>query len=263
MTFRNTLAAEVRKTATLPATFVALAVAVLGPIAITILNAFTVRNALRTGRVDLVADTSPVETAFAAIPLGTVGAVILGVVVISSEYTVNSTNAGGGRQLTATLTATPGRLRVLAAKATVVVLLVAVVATLTIPASLLLAGQIIGSGASTPVGADGVLSRSVGAGIYWALTALIALAVTVFTRSGIVPIVVLVVNSSLVSVSLLLSYLTSLAWYLPDLAGIRLFAGHLTTFDNALAPLTGGLVMAAWAAGLLTVAGAVLVRRDA
>ncbi|GIJ25208.1 hypothetical protein Vqi01_03700 [Micromonospora qiuiae] len=42
MRFAYVVAAEVRKTLTLPATFVALAVAVLGPVGITVLNALSV-----------------------------------------------------------------------------------------------------------------------------------------------------------------------------------------------------------------------------
>ncbi|GIJ22799.1 hypothetical protein [Micromonospora lutea] len=261
MTFPNTVAAEIRKTATLPATMVALTVAVLGPVAITLINAVGVRAALRSGRPELTAYTSPVEAVFSAVPIGTVGAVVLGVVAVSGEYTANRANIGGGRQITTTLTATPSRLGVLAGKAIAVGLLVAVAALVAIPASLALAGGIIGGDA--PPTPDGVLSRSVGAGIYWMLTALTALAVTVFTRNGIAPIIVLVVNSSLVSVSVLLSHLTPLARFLPDLAGMSMFAGDLLAFDEALAPLTGGVVMATWTAGLLALAGAVFRWRDA
>ncbi len=186
---------------------------------------------------------------------------VLGVVAVGGEYTANSARIGGGRQITTTLTAIPNRLAVLAAKAVTVVLLVAVAALVVIPASLALAGGIVGTDA--PPAPGGVLSRSVGAGIYWLLTALIALAVTVFTRNGIVPIIVLVVNSTLVSVSVLLSHLTPLARFLPDLAGMSMFAGDLLAFDDALAPVTGGLVMATWTAALLALASAVFLRRDA
>jgi hypothetical protein len=258
----NAIAAELRKTATLPATFAALAVALLGPVLITLINAVAVRHALVAGRTDLVAYTSPVEAAFSAVPLGTVGAVILGVVAISSEYTSNSRDAGGGRQITATLTAAPRRARVLAAKAVAVLLLVAAVAATAIPASLALAYAVIGDAAPAATTREDVVPRALGAALYWALTGLIALSVTVVTRSGVVPLIVLIANSSLVSVSLLLSNLTPLARYLPDLAGIRLFARD-SALDDALDPLAGGLVMAAWTIGALAVAGAVLHRRDA
>jgi ABC-2 type transport system permease protein len=251
MSLPHAIVAELRKTTTQPATAVALAVAVLGPVAIALLHA-------AGGRTD------PVEAAFSAVPLGTIGAVVLGVVAISGEYATNSTDTGGGRQITATLTATPQRSTLLTAKVITVVLLVSVVAVTAIPAALAVAHAVTGSttaGAATP--AD-VASRALGAGLYWALTALIALAITTLTRSGIVPLIVLIANSSLVSLSFLLSKVTPLARYLPDLAGIRLFARESSiAVEDALDPLTGGLVMTGWSAGLLVIAAVAFVRRDA
>jgi ABC-type transport system involved in multi-copper enzyme maturation permease subunit len=263
MSLWHALAAELRKTATLPAALVAVAVAALGSTGITLLNAFNVRSAVASGRPELVAYTSPVEAAFSAAPLGTVGAVILGVVAISSEYSANSSDAGGGRQITATLTAVPRRLAVLTAKAIGVVLLVAGTAAVTIAASLVLAYGVIGDVATSPADPGDTIARSLGVAAYWTLTGLIAMAITVLTRSGIAPLIVLIVNSSLVSVSLLLTKLTSLARYLPDLAGIRLFSRDLIAFDNPLGPLAGGLVMTAWTIVLLAIAATVLTRRDA
>jgi hypothetical protein len=260
MNFAATVAAELRKTATLPATAVAAAVAVLGCVGISWLNAVHVRDALAAGRPDLVGYASPAEAVFSAVPLGTVGAIVLGVTAISSEYAVNGADAGGGRQILATLTATPRRLPLLAGKALVVVLLVAATAAVAIPLSLVLAHAVMGG----PAPEDGLLARSAGTWLYWALTALMAMAVTVLTRSGVVPLIVLITNSSLVSVSVLLAQLTPLAFWLPDLAGIGLFSGDLFVApDQVLDPLTGALVMASWTGALLAVAGAALVRRDA
>jgi ABC-2 type transport system permease protein len=259
----HAIAAELRKTATLPATLVAVAVGALGMAGITLLNAFSVRDALRGGRPGLVAYTSPAEAVFSAVPLGTVGAVILGVVAISSEYTTNSVDAGGGRQITATLTATPRRLAVIATKAITTVLLVAATAAVTIPGCLALAHLVIGTAATASENLGDMVARSLGAGLYWTLTALIALGLTALTRSGIIPLLVLIANSSLVSISLLLTKLTPLARYLPDLAGIRLFARDNIAVRSPLDPLTGGLVMAAWAVGLLAISATVFIRRDA
>jgi ABC-2 type transport system permease protein len=261
MSLLHAVAAELRKTATLPATRVAVAITVPGTVGITLLNSVTVRNAVESGRTGLVFSTSPVEVAFSAAPLGTVGAVILGVVAISSEYTATATDAGGGRPITATLTGTPQRLAVLVAKALAVVLLVVATAAVTLPACLAVAHLVVG-GAPAPGGLGDMIGRSAGAALYWVLTGLIALAITVFTRSGIVPLVVLIANSSLVSVSLLLSKLTPLARYLPDLAGSGLFTIS-TAVDDPLDPLTGGLVMTAWVVGFLTVAAVAFHRRDA
>lgn len=255
------LAAELRKIATLPASLAALGVALPGSLALTVLNAVGVRQAIDSGRLDTVAFTSPLETAFAAIPLATVGAVILGVVAMGSEYTANSPDAGGGRQITSTLTATPQRLVALAAKAGALAVLVLAVAAVTIPACIAVARLIIGD-TPPPDRLGDVVTRSLGAALYWTLTALIALALTTLARSGTVPLVLLIMNSSLVSVSLLLSRITPWAYYLPDAAGISLFAGEAWD-GNALGPAPGGLVMAAWTLLLLVIAAAAFARRDA
>lgn len=237
----DAVAAELRKALTLPGTLVALAVAVLGPVALAALNA----SQAPVG--------SAAEAALDGGPLVMVGAIVLGVVAVSSEY-------AGGRQIASTFAAMPRRQTVLAAKAAAVAVLVGSAAAVALPAALLVARVITGPGP----GVDDFTARAAGAGVYAALTALVALAITVFTRNGVVPLVVLVANGSVVSVSYLLYQVTPLARYLPDLAGLRMVAGDGSlAIDDALGPVAGGLVMAAWTAALLAVAGAVLVRRDA
>lgn len=262
MRMLSALAAEARKAMTLPATFAGLAVTLFGSSALTLLNAVSVRGALDAGQPQRVASTAPFDTVLAAAPLGTVGAVVLGVVMISSEYTANRSDAGSGRQITATLAAIPRRLTLLAAKVVTVVVLVAVTAAATIPACLSIARAIIGTAEET-ISVDDVVARSLGVALYWTLTALMAFAVTVLTRSGIIPLTVLIVNSSLVPFSLLLSNLTPLAHYLPDLAGRHLLEGGQFTIDGGLDPVTGTFVMGAWTLALLAIAGAVFARRNA
>ena len=97
MTLARTVAAELRKTITLPAPLVAIGIALLGSLGITLLNASYARAALAGNPNFAGFETSPVETAFAAAPLGVVGAIVLGVVAFSSEYSANSVDAGGGR----------------------------------------------------------------------------------------------------------------------------------------------------------------------
>lgn len=258
----HVLVAELFKAITLPAVWAGVGITVLGSAALTWLNATGVRDALLEGRPEDTAFGSALDTAFAAMPLGTVGAVVVGVVVMGSEYTANSPDAGGGRQIATTLVAVPGRTTLLAAKAAAVVLVVLATAALAIPLALLVAETVVGDAATTTVPFGEAVERCLGGALYWTLTGLLALAVTVLTRSGVVPLVVLVVNGSLVSVSLLLTFLTPLAHWLPDLAGRRLFGG-VATVDGGLDAVPGALVMAAWALVLLAVAGVVLQRRDA
>jgi ABC-type transport system involved in multi-copper enzyme maturation permease subunit len=262
MTFWNTFTAELRKAVTLPASWVAGAVTLFGSAGVTVLNAVAARGALDSGAQESGEFFSAFDTAYAAVPLGTVGAVVLGVVAMSSEYAANTTDAGSGRQITATLAASPRRTGLLVAKALTVVLLVVLTAAVTIPACVGVARLVIGAGPPETVGLDEALVRSLGAALYWTLTGLIALAITTLARSGIVPLVVLIANSSLVSFSLLLSNVTPLAHWLPDLAGRRLFVG-MATVEGGLDAGPGALVMGAWTLVLLAVAGVVLSRRDA
>jgi len=262
MRFGPLLAAEFRKTATLPAAWAGVAVALLGSAGITVLNAISARAAIAAGHPELRAFTSVFQTGYAAAPLGTVGAIVIGVVAIGSEYTSNNADAGGGRQVTTTLAAIPHRTGLLAAKALTVVLLAVTTAALTIPACVGIAALVIGDATRETVTLDEALTRSLGAALYWTLMGLIAFAVTVVTRSGMFPLIALIANSSLVSVSLLLTRLTPLAFWLPDMAGRRLFGG-LSTVEGGLDAGAGAIVMAAWTLALLATAATVFSRRDA
>ncbi|WP_406245413.1 ABC transporter permease [Microbacterium sp. M] len=255
---------ELRKTAALPGARAGMAVAVLGSVALTVLNAVTVRSAVTSGHPERVADASPFETAFAMMPLGTVGAVVIGVIAMSSEYTAVRTDAGGGRQITTTLTAIPGRLRLLTAKALSVMVLVATIALVTVPLSVLVANVIIGDAATEIVSLAHAVRRWAGGALYWILMGLIAFAITVLARSGIIPLIILIANSSVVSVSLLLTNLTPAAHWLPDMAGRNLFGFPAdSVVPGGLDPTPGAIVMAGWALALLIVAGIVFRRRDA
>ena len=264
MSLLRTALTELRKAATLPGVWAGMAVAVLGSVALTILNAVTVRSAVTSGRPELVADASPFETAFAMMPLGTVGAVVIGVISMSSEYTAVRTDAGGGRQITTTLTAIPGRLRLLSAKAIAVVVLVTAIALVAVPLSVLVAKVIIGEAGTEIVSLDNAARRWAGGALYWILMGLLAFAITVLARSGIVPLIILIANSSVVSFSLLLTNLTPAAHWLPDMAGRNLFGFPAdSVVPGGLDPIPGAIVMAGWTLALLIVAGIVFRRRDA
>ncbi|AXX29799.1 ABC transporter permease [Actinosynnema pretiosum subsp. pretiosum] len=226
---RAVVGAEAWKLVTLRAFPVAFGVGVLVPLALLLIN----RAAGGEGVL-----------AFAGLPGGAVGAVVLGVVVISGEY--------GNGQITTTLAAVPRRWVLLLGKAFVVVVAVGVLAAVAV-------GVVVGVEGSW--GADGVLGRALGTVVYWVLTALMAFAVAVVARSGLVPVVVFAVNGTVVSASYLLLRVTPLAMYLPDVAGVRMFAGA-DFHGEALPPVTGGLVMAGWAAAAVVAAGVVFARRD-
>lgn len=104
--------------------------------------------------------------------------------------------------------------------------------------------------------------RMLGAALYWVLTGLMALATTVFTRSGVIPLIILIMNNSLVSFLFLLTRVTDLANWLPDMAGRSLFGGEYIV-DGAPGPVAGAITMAVWTAGLLVIAALVFRWRDA
>ncbi|MGW2183022.1 hypothetical protein ACWCXX_34175 [Streptomyces sp. NPDC001732] len=258
MILARALAAELRKLLTLPGVWAGIGVTVLGTAVITALNAFSERAAFEAGEPA----PSVFKTAYAAMPLGTVGAVVIGVLAIGAEYTANSPDAGGGRQIGTTLTAVPRRLALVAAKAVAVVLLTAATAAVAVPLSITVAQLLGGAATIETVPSEDAVAWWLGAVLYWTLMALIAFGATVLTRNVIVPLVVLTANSTLVSFSLLLTKLTPLAYGLPDMAGRKLFGG-VDMVDGGLDAGPGGVVMAAWAAALVTAGGIVFTRRDA
>jgi hypothetical protein len=204
---------------------------------------------------------STLDAGFDVIGPGVVGVAILGAVIISSEYTPNRKDAGAGRQILVSLTSVPRRGALLAAKALVVALLTALLATVAVLAGLAVTHAVLGEHSLATV-LDRSGGRIAGAVAYWVCTALIALAVTTVLRSGVIPLVVLILNSSVVSVSYLLTKVTSLAKYLPDVAGVQSFTADYPA-EDMLSPATGVLVMAAWTALLLAAAGWVFAWRDA
>ena len=219
--------------------------------ALVLVNAPAVRRAMAEGRIADVTDLG-----YQNLGIGLLGALILGVVTVSSEYTRTGADAPGARQLTATLTAVPGRLRLLTAKGSALVLVTAVQGAVTAVATIVLTRLVHGAAVAPfePV-------RVAAAVLYWTLLALLAYAVTLIFRNGVVTLTVFVVNSSVVSVSYLLTKVTPAAAYLPDIVGAHMFLRGGT--GARIAPLTAGLVMTAWVAALLVLAGWLFRRRDA
>ncbi|GAB3623619.1 hypothetical protein GCM10027418_17020 [Mariniluteicoccus endophyticus] len=199
-----------------------------------------------------------------AMLLVSVSAVILGVTAMSSEYARNSTDAGGSRQVVPTLVAQPRRSVVLVAKAAAVALATIAVAWSALALSVAAATVAMGEHALPGDPPARLATRVLGGTLYWVLLAWIALAVATLARSGVVPLALLIVNCAVVPVSLLLARVTSLAQWAPDLAGRSLFGlPDELVVPGGPAAVPGGMAMAAWTLGLLALAGAYFVRRDA
>lgn len=249
--------AELSKLVSLPSVWAALAAGLLIPSIIAGITASAARTAIARGREA----AAGIDTGYQELAFGVIGVIILGVVAISSEYFTESEDSGGGRQITATLTAVPSRLRLLLAKASAVVAASAALSVGAAIVTMTVVQSVLGEYAPELSGQD--IPGLLGVVCYWALTALLSFGITVLVRHGVLPLAILIANTSVVSVTYLLTRLTPLANYLPDMAGIRMFIRDLQDSSADIAPLVGGLVMAAWTAALLAGAALVFCRRDA
>jgi hypothetical protein len=219
---------ELVKLAGLPSVWVAAVLCLLVPPALVVLAGQNVQDTGDRGFVELT--------------VGVLGALVLGTVAAGSEFR--------GRQIRTSLLCVPSRLRLLTAKIAAVALTVAVAALVSAVLTLVVAG--------VPVAG----ARVAGLVVYWVLDALLAFGITLLLRSGVLPLTVMIVNTTAVSFTYLLTKVTPLAAYLPDMAGAHMFIHDMNT-PGELSPVTAGLVMAAWVVALLAVAGLVFHRRDA
>ena len=239
------LRAELSKLATLPFVWLAIAASLAVPTGIAVITSLTT--------------TPGPDTGFAELAIGVLGAIILGVAAIGSEYTSEGEESAGSRQITTTFTAIPFRTRLLCAKVAAVAITTAAVAIIAV--ALVFATVHLLLGPEAPALTGDTVARAGGAVIYWVLMALLGFGLTVLTRNGIIPMAILIANSSAVTVTYLLAQSIPAANYLPDLAGMRMFTTVRTSVE--IDPVVGGLVMAAWVIVLLAAAGVVFSRRDA
>jgi ABC-2 type transport system permease protein len=162
-------------------------------------------------------------------------------------------------QLATTLTATPRRGRVLAAKFIVTAAAAVAVGILATSAGVLLEHAALGEhGLSVSEFTAGMGWNLVGVAVNYALIGLIAAAVTVLARTFIVTLVVLVP----LVLGLTISWLGPIPAlrFLPDLAGLQLLTGYPGL--GLLDPILGAVVMAAWAALLCIASWLGFRRRD-
>jgi hypothetical protein len=189
--------------------------------------------------------------------LGQLAIGVLGVIVISSEYTTGA--------IRSTLLAVPRRLEMLAAKAIVFTVFVLVVGIITVFAVFFISTSILSSNISITLGQPGVLRATIGGVLYLGLVGLFALAIgglirhtagaiaTVIGMMLVVPIVVNFIPGTIAA---------HVEAYLPTQAG-SLIGQTSQQPGDLLSPWQGFGVFCAWVAVLLIVNGWLLVRRDA
>ena len=260
----NAILAEFRKLASLPSTLVSIGITLVCSVGITALNASQIRAKLAAGNTGSIDHTALVNTVLNGPSMGVIGMIVLGVVIISGEYTANTSDAGGGRQILTSLVCVPRRGRLLVAKGFVLVVVSGVLAAVLVPTTMVLAQAILGRYAEPlrPM-VDDLAGRVIAGSVaYWIGSALISFAVTVLTRNGIIPLIVFIANSSVVSVGLLLAKFTPIGRFLPDVAGAQMFAVDYP-LPSMLSPAWGGIVLGLWTVALLGIAATVFARRDA
>ncbi|WP_430782672.1 hypothetical protein [Actinoplanes sp. G11-F43] len=243
--------AELLKLLGLPTARVGLLLAgVIAPVLV-LVNAAPVREAIADGSYGFTDDL-----AYNSLQIVMLGALILGVVAVSSEFTPAGEDSPGGRQLTTTLLAAPRRGRLVAAKAIVLSVVVIVHGALTMALTVWLTE--IEHGGTYPAAEP---ARLAGMLLDWVLLGLLAFALTLIFRNGIVTLTLLIVNAGVISVSWLVMKVTPLGAYLPDIVGKHMYLEDFG--DVEIAPLTAGLVMTGWVAALLVLAVRLFQRREA
>ncbi len=189
--------------------------------------------------------------------LGQLSICVLGVLVITSEYSTG--------MIRASLLAVPRRVPMLLAKVVVFGALVLVLGELVSFASFALGSAILSSRVSVSLGDPGVLRAVIGAGLYLAVLGVFSLAVGAVVRHT---------AAAITGVIGFVLVLAPLAQLLPGTLGDRVHAylpteaGHLIAQarqapGDLLSPWQGFGVFVAWTAALLVLAAVLLRRRDA
>jgi ABC-2 type transport system permease protein len=193
----------------------------------------------------------------AGIGLGQLALLVLGVLVMTTEYSTGV--------IRASLLAVPRRVPMLVAKAVVFAALVLVLAEIVTFASFFIGAAILHSKVVFSLSNPGVTRAVVGSGLYLTLIGLFALGI-----GGIIRVTAGAVATAIGAI-LVLPILSSLlpgSWgahvnaYLPEQAGSLITQAHQSS-GALLSPWQGFGVFCIWTALLLGVNGYLLVRRDA
>jgi ABC-type transport system involved in multi-copper enzyme maturation permease subunit len=185
--------------------------------------------------------------------------IVLGVIVITSEYTTGS--------IRSTFAAAPQRTGILAAKAAVIGA-VAVTAGIASAFAAFFTGQALlaGKGLGTTIGAPGALRSVLGAGLYLAVLGLLALGLGSLIRrtaGGIAAAIGLIVILPVLVQGLPASWQAALTRYLPSVAGQAVIGRtKFAAPGPVLSPWAGFALFCGYTAVVLITAAFTLHRRD-
>jgi ABC-2 type transport system permease protein len=193
----------------------------------------------------------------AGLGLGQLTLCVLGVLVISTEYSTGV--------IRASLLAVPRRLKMLTAKSVVFAALLIVVAEIVVFASFFLGAAILHSHVPVSLSDHNVTRALVGSGLYLTVLGLFSLAIGAIIRHTAGAITTAI---GVVFVLPILSGLLPGSWgahingYLPEQAGVLIGQSQPASGD-VLSAWEGFGVFCLWTAVLLVIAGYLLQRRDA
>jgi ABC-type transport system involved in multi-copper enzyme maturation permease subunit len=255
-TFGDAVRAEWIKLTSVRSTWVTLLVAVLLGIGVgTLISYLSGSHYATRGIGDRIWD--PTAVSFRAINIAQLAIAVLGVMVVTSEYSTG--------MIRASLAAVPRRSRFLASKTLVFTLVALVVGEITAFAAFLLGQAVIGSNAPhTNLGANGVLRAVIGAGLYLAVVGLLASSLGALLRNtaaGISAVVALLFVLPGVVQALPDSWRNPVTEFWPTQAGSQIFVIHRDA--HTLAAWSGFGVMVLFTAVVVGVAHYAIERRDA
>lgn len=258
VSFPRVVVAEWTKLRSVRSTAWSLGVAFLLTIAFPVIFSFVTRSHWGSMSPNERAGRHPLEIALAGVNVAQLAIAVLGVLVITAEYSTGS--------IRSTFTAVPKRLPVLWAKVLdygVVSFLLTVPAVL---ASFFVSQAILANIQPLQISftAPGVARSMIGGAIYVMLVGIFALGIGAIVRNtagGIATFAgIFFVLPPLMNI-LPLSWNNAISQYLPSDAGRQLFSLHHAA--HTLTPLGGGLLLAAYCTAAIAIAAVLLVRRDA
>jgi ABC-2 type transport system permease protein len=255
--FHRVLLSEWTKLRSVRSTAWSLAVGFLLTIAFPVIFASVTSSHWGTMSPHERAGRHPLEIALAGVNVAQLAIAVLGVLLISAEYSTGS--------IRSTFTAVPRRLPVLWAKVldyavvSFVFMLPAVVISFFASQAILARHDIL----QLSFASAGVARSVIGGAVYVMLVGVFALALGAIVRNtagGIATFAgIFFVLPPLMNV-FPLSWNNAISQYLPLEAGSQLFALHHGA--HTLTPLAGGLILSAYCAAALASAAVLLVRRD-
>ncbi len=204
------------------------------------------------------ASFDPTNNSFAGLTIGQLAFGVLGVLIITSEFSSG--------MIRATFAAVPRRPLLLAAKAAVLAAVTLVVGEILAFAAFAIGEAVLGSPAPhATLGQPGVLRAVLMAGAYPALIALMALglgAIIRHTAGAISAVVGILFVLPLILLPLGISIQNSVGKFLPMLIAENSLT-NVKQVSNSLPPIAGFAMLCLYAAVALAIGGVVVARRDA